>query len=961
MPGSIAPLVMGWQRRMASNAGPLGASGEANNGNPVQIELWINGTWVDITAYVMVRDEKGNISVTRGRRDEGSTTEQSTCQMTLNNRDGRWSPRNPVGAYYGLIGRNQPVRVSVPDGLGGKSYRFQGEISVWPQSWDTTSTDVWTEVEGSGILRRLAQGPPPARSVLYTALTSAFNGTLLAYWPMEDAEGSLTMSTPLVTGSLMTFTGSPTLASFDGFPSSDPLPLLNSTSFTGNVAKFDASSTTGYQMRYLLNVPSDGFTDLNVISRMQVSEVTAGVSLLNFFDIHYNAPAGGIGSYGGTGTLSIQPKDGDEASMGSGASITMDVRGRKLWVSQENSISGSTLTVTLRVLDIEKNATDSVSLTLTSTSLSRVVSMILGPVTLGDSAGVSGAAAGHLVLQNSVTSITDLGRALQPNGETAGRRVERMCAENAIPFETGGNLDDSTALGNQGRINPLSLMQEAELADGGMLYESMPMLGLGYRPRSALLNQDAQLTLNYSGFNLSEIPTPVEDDRYIQNQVTVTVNDVAQTYSLTQGTLSTAQPPAGVGVYGTNLDLNLQSFSDGLSQAAWRVHLGTVDEPRYPEISVNLAHSSFTANPALKQAVLGLKQGDRIVVQNMPSWLPPGDVDQIILGFNETITHFEHRIAFICAPASPYEVGVLDDNNARIDTDGSELLSAATSTDTSLVVVPSAGQSTLWTKDTADFPLNVRVGGEVITVSGVTDWLSDTFTRSVSSSWGTPDTGSAWSTVGGGVASDYAVNGSAGIHTLSTVDETRRTSVTALSPDFDLYCDITTSALASGDSLYGAVTARMLDSGNMYMARLEFTTSNTIVLVLRRLVADASLDIGTYTLSATHAAGTYIRVRFQGTGSLLRAKAYPALDSIEEPAWHVSGIDSSLSNAYSIGTRSIRVTGNTNLATVAIQYDNYRIVNPQTFSPVTRSVNGIVKAQAVGADVRLATPTIISL
>lgn len=956
MPG-IAPRFMAWQRRMGGSAGPLSASGEAENGNPVLVELYIGGSWVDITSYVMVRDNSGNVSITRGRRDEGGTTDHATCRITLNNRDGRWSPRNPTGPYYGLIGRNQPVRISVGNGLGGKSYRFQGEISTWPQSWDPTGTDVWTEVEGSGILRRLSQGPATAHSTLYDALTGPFASTLLAYWPMEDASGSDTLATALTGGSAMTYTGSPTLASYSSFLASDPVPSLTGSAFSGAVAEYSTTGMTGYQMRFLLAVPSSGLTDLDVISRLQVEEVAAGASLLNYFDINYNQV---LGSFGDVGTLTIQTLDGDEASFGANASITMDTRGRNLLVSLENQINGTTMLVTLRVLDVDTGYADSASMSVLNTSLSRVKKIIMAPSTLAGSAGVSGASAGHVVLQRGITPITVLGGALELKGETAGRRIERLCAEEGIAFESLGSLDDTVAMGAQDKANPLGVMQACELADDGMLFETMSTVGLGYRTRASLLNQDAQLTLSYSGFNLSEVPTPVEDDRYVQNRVTVTVGDISETYALTTGTLSTQNPPAGVGTYGTELTLNLEDSSEALNQAAWRVHTGTVDEPRYPQISVNLAHSSFTSNPALKQAVLGLRQGDRIVVQNPPSWLPPGDIDQIILGFDETITHFEHRVTFICAPASPYQVGVVSQDSARVDTDGSELVTAITSSDTSMVVIPSTSDLTLWTKDTADMPFDVKLGGETVRVTAVSDWLTDTFTRSVSNGWGTSDNGFAWGAVGGGSASDYAVNGTAGVHVLSTVDVTRRSAITAVDPDFDVYCDITTSATATGDSLYGAVTARMENANNFYMVRLSFTTANQIVAQMIRSSAGNQFSIGdNYTLPNTHVAGTFVRVRFQGIGSSFRAKAYMA-SATEPSAWNISGTDTVISSAFSFGTRSIRITGNTNAASVEIQYDNYTVVLPQTFT-MTRSINGVTKAQTAGTDIRLAAPTIISL
>jgi hypothetical protein len=947
---------MAWRRRMGGIAGPLSASGEASNGNPVQVELYINGEWIDITSYVMVRDNSGNIKIARGRRDEGSGTEQSSCQLILNNRDGRWSPRNPTGIYYGHIGRNQPVRVSVPNGLGGKSYRFQGEISIWPQSWDPTGTDVWSEVEGSGIMRRLAQGPVRDISLIREAIPRVAGTALLAYWPCEDAAEATSIATAVTNGSPMEFYGTPQLATYDRFGSSDPVPTLTESAIVGGVTRYDATTSTAAQMRHLLAIPVDGIPDTDVVSRMKFLDSDVMV----YLDVIFNDPPGGLGSYGNAGTLSVIARDGDQAEIGGGTqNLTMDVRGRQLLAAVEISNNGADLAVTLRVLDLLTGDTDSADLTVGGASVSRVTEIHMAPETLSSAAGADEMAVGHVYLQSAVTPITDLGRSVQPNGEPAGQRISRVCGEEGIAFESVGDLDDTVTMGGQDRLNPLGLMQEAESADDGMLYESMPMLGLGYRTRESLCNQDAQLTLDYEGFNLSEVPTPVEDDRYIQNRVTITVRGVAATYSMTEGPLSTAQPPTGVGVYGTDLTLHLEDTTAGEDHAAWRVHLGTVDEPRYPQISVNLSHSSFISNPALKQAVLGLKQGDRILVQNVPSWLPPGDIDQIILGFEETITHFEHLLTFTCAPASPYTVGFADTPLARVDTDGSELVSAVASGATSFVVKPSLGQTGLWTTDTADFPFDIRLGGEIVTVTNITDWLSDTFTRVTANGWGTPDIGSAWSIVGGGVASDYATNGTVALHTLSTVDVTRRSSVVAVSPDFDIYCDITTSALATGDSMYGAVCARMSSASNLIMCRLEFTIANTIVMTIRKIVSDVQSNVASMTLTNTHVAGTFIRVRFQGIGSSFKAKAWAATDP-EPSAWMLTGTDSSHTAAEQIGTRSIRVPANSNLATVSVQYDNFRVITPQTFT-VTRSVNGIVKAQAAGEDIRLAYPTILSL
>lgn len=239
-------------------------------------------------------------------------------------------------------------------------------------------------------------------------------------------------------------------------------------------------------------------------------------------------------------------------------------------------------------------------------------------------------------------------------------------------------------------------------------------------------------------------------------------------------------------------------------------------------------------------------------------------------------------------------------------------------------------------------------------------WLYDTFTRTSASGWGIADSGNTWSSVGGGAATDYTLSGTYASHVLSTVDTTRRSGIAAPSADFDIYCDITTSALATGDSLYGAVTARMLDASNMYMARLEFTTSNTILLSVRKVITGTQTELGAYTLAdATHVAGTFIRVRFQGNGTALNAKAWRAGD-IEPDVWQITATDSAITAANQIGTRSIRSTGNTNAATVAVRYDNFEVVNPQTYT-VTRSANTVSKSHSAGADVALAFPAYLAL
>ena len=130
---AIAPLVGAWQLRMGGQPGPYevaSASGVASGGygpNGLLVELLIDGSWVDITRRVMVRDSGGQISISRGQTAEGQQPTPGTCQFQLNNRDGLFSLSNPMSPYYGKIGRNTQLRVSVARG-DDKNYRFWGEV-----------------------------------------------------------------------------------------------------------------------------------------------------------------------------------------------------------------------------------------------------------------------------------------------------------------------------------------------------------------------------------------------------------------------------------------------------------------------------------------------------------------------------------------------------------------------------------------------------------------------------------------------------------------------------------------------------------------------------------------------------------------------------------------------------------------------------------------------------------------
>src|SRR5690606_9613923 len=107
-------------------------------------------------------------------------------------------------------------------------------------------------------------------------------------------------------------------------------------------------------------------------------------------------------------------------------------------------------------------------------------------------------------------------------GERAGRRIQRLCAEEDIPFYAVGDLDDTPFMGPQPITEFLDALRDAENVDIGFLYEPRDQLGLSYRTRASLQNTVPELTLTFGAEGEIIQPLePVDDDQQTTNDVTV--------------------------------------------------------------------------------------------------------------------------------------------------------------------------------------------------------------------------------------------------------------------------------------------------------------------------------------------------------------------------------------------------------------------------------------------------------
>jgi hypothetical protein len=154
-------------------------------------------------------------------------------------------------------------------------------------------------------------------------------------------------------------------------------------------------------------------------------------------------------------------------------------------------------------------------------------------------------------------------------------------------------------------------------------------------------------------------------------------------------------------------------------------------------------------------AVTLLESGDRAQIANPPPWLPPGPIDLLMQGQQETIGHpNDWDLQLNCTPAGPWTVGIVgDDTLGFVDTSGSQLATSATSSAATLTVNVTDGRLWVW-----EAAFDVAIGGETMTVTAVTGAVDDDFNRLTTNGWGTALTGETWTTSGGST-SDYSVQG----------------------------------------------------------------------------------------------------------------------------------------------------------------------------------------------------------
>lgn len=613
---------------------------------------------------------------------------------------GRTKARGFVGlrTALGTVSTNSPMAVTYYS-FTVDSVRFTGEVSTLPAASDTTGRLQYVPTEAAGILRRLGQGQAPVQSAIRRGILSSAN--LVAYWPCEEGDEATALSSAVDGVQPMSIGPAPSLPEFaanSDFACSLPIPTMNGTSWVGTLPNYDTSAGK-VQARVLISTPLAGVASDEIMIRITGQGTAAIWDLVQEPD----------------GQMRINVYDANGTPIYLGGSIGFANNGETLRVALSLEQVGADVAWVISVLAPGSGAVGLSGSTVSSVTFGKCTSVSINLLR-----NFTDVALGHITFQNNITNLFEVAAQLAAHsGERALDRIVRLSAENAVPLSYVGSASDTVKLGAQRSQTYLDLVREAGDSDVGTVHERRGLLAVAYRTRTSIYAQASAVTLDLSKFEVGQPFLPIDDDQGARNDRLVKRKGGGEYRAvLTSGRMSVLEPPDGVGRYDDAPEVSLQADSQLYDLAYWLLALGTVDEARYPNLRIDL-DAPAVVSAGLESAVLDLDVDDRLSIINATRARIYNPINEIVRGYTETLGNFTHTFSVNLSPAAPFDIGVLDDGVNRISSGSSTLTSALAKNVTGAVSVTTSVPADLWTTTGADFPLDIVIGGERITLSAI--------------------------------------------------------------------------------------------------------------------------------------------------------------------------------------------------------------------------------------------------
>lgn len=582
-----------------------------------------------------------------------------------------------VGAGIGLLQwrfstNTNPGSLTIDiDDFSAEALIWQGNVPEWKPRWSKGGEDATVPVAPAGPLRRLNAGRPPIKSPI-TRQLSQYNPA--GYWPFEDDGNATSAASGLPGGRAAAATDVDFSADTDALPGAASMTKINSTAsrVSGTVTGLGSAEFSGMMFWKLAALPGGDVLLFELASQGTIRK----------WRVYVNGSAFVLRGYSSSGALLVD----------AGTFFIIDPL-VTFSIQLETEQDGSDIDWTL----LWNTVGDDVFWAVGGT-----VAGSCGPLTgfsIVGSTGLVDALFGQVWLGNEDLPYVDptfLRVASGYAGELAADRVLRLCVEENVVVTVADG--DSEPLGRQRPGKFLDLLREAATSDMGILSERAS--GLAYLPRGGRYLPPVAMELDWTGGDFAEAPEPADDDQILRNRWVV---------KRVGGSEATHDDPASIarhGLVGDVMDVNIETDARLPQLAAWRIAMTTLDQMRWPSISIDLI-----AHPELIPSFLAVREGSRITVINPKNQVPGIEIDLIVQGIKQTIGRNVWDVDMACSPAQPWtQVGVWNDSGSRKDSSTTTLAAISDETDTTLTLSVDSPITEVWSVTASGYMLSV--GGE---------------------------------------------------------------------------------------------------------------------------------------------------------------------------------------------------------------------------------------------------------
>jgi hypothetical protein len=622
--------------------------------NDVAFELFYGGAWHDLVVADSVLAGQ-QITIQRGDGAESAALRPASLTAQLNNDEDLFRTSNPESPLYGEVGRSTPVRVSV-----GGVVRGYTQASRW-EAGETRDFrahpkrgSAWVDIEAGGLLQQINQWKEPLKSPIVRQTLALPN--LIGFWPLEDVREAVQLSTPMPGGVPGSYTGAVTLGEEERPAGASATALAGSGAVLSG--QFLTSTASGYQLSFGARIPAtltgayqEIFRWTDTLGRVWAWEINDA----NFAWRIYNPDSTTL-DYQSAGYGSLDPDQ---------------------WVRYHIvvSVSGSTLTYEPDWWPEGGVDNGGATLTFSSTATGQPKTWRTPATVYATDAHYCGV---YAVADADLESV-DLVFGFQGHaGEVAGGRFARLLTEHGLEWTLGGGDPNlSQQMGPQRPLTLADLLKEVRDTEDGVMFDEIDDLRVVFLLRDARYNQAA---VSIDVTELPARPREVTDDLGVHNIVTVSQRDGGEaTAEDSTGPLGSQASPDGIGPYETTVDVNISDEADLPGLAEWWLNRGTVDLPRYPQVTVNLA-----ALDASRVAVIeAVDVGGVIEITGYRE----NPLRLQVVGYTEKIGWPSARtITFTTVPDQQFVTGVYDAETSRYDLRTATMGAAAGPTATTLTV-----------------------------------------------------------------------------------------------------------------------------------------------------------------------------------------------------------------------------------------------------------------------------------